>query len=186
MKRVIIVHGWQWQPWNHWKGWLRNKLESQNIIVIEPNMPNNSNRPDDWINTLSEVIWVPDDETILVGHSLGCPTVVGYLMQLSGNEKVLGAVLVAGFSSEIETHGILHLWDFLPSDVVKSRNHCANFISIASDDDASVPLQKSKELNDLVGGKFILEHKKWHFCEEDGVRELDSAYISVMNIFWMN
>jgi len=81
-------------------------------------------------------------------------------MQLSGNEKVLGAVLVAGFSSEIETHGILHLWDFLPSDVVKSRNHCANFISIASDDDASVPLQKSKELNDLVGGKFILEHKK--------------------------
>lgn len=104
-------------------------------------------------------------------------------MQLSGKEKILGAILVAGFSSELETHGILHLWDFPPSDVVKSRNHCANFVSIASDDDVSVPLEKSKELNNLVGGKFILEHNKGHFCEEDGVKELDSAYTSVMNIF---
>ena len=103
---------------------------------------------------------MPNDETILIGHSLGCPTVIGYLMQLSEKEKVLGAILVAGFSSELETHGILHLWDFSPSDVVKSRDHCANFISIASDDDASVPLEKSKELSDLVGGRFILEHKK--------------------------
>jgi len=81
-------------------------------------------------------------------------------MQLSGEEKVLGAILVAGFSSELETHGILHLWDFPPSDVARSRNHCAHFVSIASDDDTSVPLEKSTELNDLVGGEFILEHKK--------------------------
>ncbi len=184
MKRVILIHGWQWQPWNHWKAWLRDKLEIQGITVIEPEMPNSSNKPVDWINRLAEVIWAPDEETILIGHSLGCPTVIGYLMQLSGNERVLGAVLVAGFSSKIEAHSILHLWDFLPADVEKSKNHCSKFVSIASDDDASVPLEKSKELNDLVWGEFILEHNKWHFCEEDEVRDLDSVYTSVMTIFW--
>jgi predicted alpha/beta hydrolase family esterase len=160
MKRVILIHGWQGCPGNHWKGWLKKKLEIQGITVIEPEMPNSSNRPAEWVNKLEEVIGTPDDETILIGHSLGCPTVIGYLMQLTGKEKIAGAILVAGFSSKLEAHGILHLWDFDPQEVKKAKKHCGNFISIVSDNDASVPLEKSKELNDLVGGKFILEHKK--------------------------
>ena len=186
MKRVILIHGWQWQPWNHWKGWLKTRLEIQGITVIEPDMPNNSNRPDDWIDRLAQVIWVPDYETVLIGHSLGCPTVIGYLMQLTGKEKIAGAILVAWFSSKLEAHGILHLWDFDSQEVKKAKKHCDNFVSIVSDNDPSVPLEKSKELNDLVGGKFILEHKKWHFCQEDGVRELESVYNAVKDIFWLN
>ena len=183
MKRVILIHGWQGQPGNHWKGWLRKKLEVQGVVVVEPEMPNSSNWPTDWIHTLAEVVWIPDDETLLIGHSLGCPTIIWYLMWLRGNEKVLGTILVAGFSSKLPGHDALHLWDFEPEKVKKTREHCNNFISIVSDDDPAVPLEKSEELNELVGGEIILEHKKWHFCEEDGVRELQSAYDAVMDIF---
>jgi len=160
MKRVILIHGWQGQPGNHWKGWLRKKLEVQGIAVIEPNMPNNSNQPDDWIKKLAEIVGVPNHETILIRHSLGCPTIIGYLMKLESSEQFAGTILVAGFSSQLDAQGDLHLWDFNPEEVIRAKKHCDSFISIISDNDNSVPIEKSKELNILVDGKIILEHGK--------------------------
>lgn len=70
MKRVILIHGWQGQPGNHWKGWFKEKVESHGIEVIEPAMPNESNRPKDWIDKLSAIIGELTTDSILVGHSL--------------------------------------------------------------------------------------------------------------------
>lgn len=100
-----------------------------------------------------------------------------------GKEKFLGAIFVAGFSSKLHGYDDLSLWDFDPEEVKKARKHCEKFISIVSDDDSAVPLEKSRELNELVWGEFILEHNKWHFCEEDGARELESVYDAVVDIF---
>lgn len=184
MKRVILIHGWQGEPGNHWKGWFKSKLEERGITVIEPNMPNESNKPEDWIKRLAQIIWMPDKETILIGHSLGCPTAIWYLMQLTGDGKIAGTILVAGFH-KLPGVEALKLWNFDSEEVKKAKNHCDTFISIVSDNDSSVSFEESEELNDLLGGKLILEHNKWHFCEEDGVTELQSVYDAVIEIFWI-
>lgn len=185
MKRAFIIHGWQGMPGNHWKGWLKKKLESDGIEVIEPVMRNDSWNPADWIQKLQEVVGNPDDETLLIWHSLGCPTIIGYLMQLSTDEKIGWAILVAGFSSRLPWVSDLDLWDFDPIEVSKAKNHCDHFVHIMSDNDSAVPAEKTKELHDVVGGELIIEHNKWHFCEEDGVTGLQSVYDSAMRIFWL-
>jgi predicted alpha/beta hydrolase family esterase len=182
MKRVVLIHGWQGQPGNHWKKWFKGTLIGKGIRVIEPVMPNHSNKPADWINKLAEVVGVPDTDTVLVGHSLGCPTIIGYLMTLKGNEKVLGSVLVAGFSSRIVPHPVLNDFNFDNVLVAETKKHCDTFVSIVSDNDSDVPNEKSIELNQLVGGELIMEHNKGHFCESDGVVKLQSALDSVLKI----
>lgn len=183
MKRVILIHGWQGQPGNHWKKWFKGTLIGKGIRVIEPVMPNHSNKPADWINKLAEVVGVPDMDTVLVGHSLGCPTIAGYLMNLSENKKVLGAVFVAGFVTKLDNYPDLSLFDFKKEEVEKARFHCDNFVSIVSDNDSDVPNEKSIELNTLVDGELIMEHNKGHFCEDDGVMKLQSALGSVLKMF---
>lgn len=183
MKKVILIHGWQGKPGNHWKGWLKKELEDKGILVVEPEMPNKSNIPKDWINRLSEVVGKPDNETVLVGHSLGCPTIIGYLSELKGDECFLGTILVAGFFSKLQDYEELSLWDFETSYVAKAKEHCKKFISIVSTNDLAVPFDKSKELNDAVSGVMIIEENKGHFCEDDGVVELKSALDSVLDFF---
>lgn len=183
MKRVILIHGWQGEPGNHWKKWFRKELETRGVLVIEPNMPNESNRPEDWINRLSEVVGELDNETVLVGHSLGCPTIVGFLSKQTGNSTVLGAVLVAGFFSKLPRFEDLALWDFKYADVEKAKEHCKKFVSIVSSNDSAVPFEKSKELNDAIFGEMVLEEDKGHFCEDDGVLELQSVLDATLKIF---
>ncbi len=182
MKRVVLIHGWQGRPGNHWKAWFKSKLEEKGIAVVEPSMPNHSNKPGDWISALAEAVGTPDPDTVLVGHSLGCPTIIGYLMRLKEGEKIAGAVLVAGFSSKLPDYPPLDLFDFDSEEVKKAKDHCNKFVNIVSDNDTDVPMDKSRELNDLVNGELILEHNKGHFCEEDGVIELPSAPNAVFRI----
>ncbi len=182
-KRVILIHGWQGKPGNHWKGWLRRELEKREIEVVEPFMPNKSDEPKDWINKLKDVVGDADENTILVGHSLGCPTVIGFLSELEEGKKVGGCILVAGFISKLSAHGKLSKFNFSPEYVKNAKKHCNAFVSIASDNDMDVPLEKSKEMNDLVDGKFILEKGKGHFCEEEGVTELPSTLNAILSIF---
>ncbi|MES2224224.1 MAG: alpha/beta fold hydrolase [Patescibacteria group bacterium] len=182
MKRVILIHGWQGHPGNHWKKWFKGTLIGKGIRVIEPEMPNHSNKPVDWINKLAEVVGIPDMDTVLVGHSLGCPTIIGYLMSLQGDQKVRGAVLVAGFSSRLAPHPDLNDFNFDNALVAETKKHCEKFVSIVSDNDSDVPNEKSIELNTLVDGELIMEHNKGHFCESDGVTKLQSALDSVLQI----
>lgn len=182
MKRVILVHGWQGCPGNHWKGWFRRELEARGIEVVEPNMPNDSNRPEDWILKLQSVVGKPDENTVIVGHSLGCPTAIGYLMTLREREKIAGAVLVAGFVSKLSGYKPLYLWDFNLEEVKEAKKHCNKFVSIGSTNDIDVPMEKVEELNNLVSGKLIAEDNKCHFCEDDGVTELPSALDAVLEI----
>lgn len=183
MKRVIIVHGWQGEPGNHWKGWLRRELEKRGVEVVEPFMPNESNEPKDWISKLREVAGKVDQDTVIVGHSLGCPTAIGFLSELPNDKKVGGCILVAGFSSRLKDFDELSKFDFLNKYVKNAKRHSDHFVSIVSDNDESVPFEKSKELNDLIGGKLILEKGKGHFCEDDGVTELPSALDAILYIF---
>ncbi len=80
MKRVVIVHGWGGNPQEGWFPWLRGALEGKGFSVQVPEMPDTMHpRIDAWVAALGECIGQPDEELFLVGHSVGCQTILRYL-----------------------------------------------------------------------------------------------------------
>ena len=96
MKRVFLIHGWSGNPKEPWFVWIKKELEKRNFKVTIPKMPNpDYPKIDVWVNFLKRVIKNPDKNTYLIGHSIGCQTILRYLEKL--NKKIGGCVFVAGF-----------------------------------------------------------------------------------------
>ena len=78
MAKVLILHGWtnRRQP-GHWQRHLATALRQQGHIVIYPQFPNTDQpKLNEWQELLAAELDILDeleaDETIVIGHSLGC------------------------------------------------------------------------------------------------------------------
>ncbi len=172
MKRVFLIHGFDGRPDNHWFPWLKRELEARYFKVYTPAMPNAAHpKVHEWISFIKEWVGKPDEETFFVGHSLGCIATVRYLETLPDDAKIGGAVFVAGFSGNINAPEIEEFYA-LPVDVSKVRRFGNKFVSILSDNDDTVPLEKGIEFSNLLRAKTRVLRGKGHFCKDDGVTSL--------------
>ena len=88
---------------------------------------------------------------------------------------------MAGFSGNL---GIPEISEFysLPLDMEKAKSHCHKFVTIFSDNDEYVPLERSLEFQKALGAKAILERGKGHFTKGDGVTALPSVFESMIEM----
>ncbi len=111
-----------------------------------------------------------------------------YLEGLFENQKIGGAVLVAGFSDKNvtldENEDICDLGSFFKTEVdfEKAKKHSGPFIAIHSDNDSYVALRYADLFKEKLEAKIVIEHSKGHFAEQDGITELPSAFESVLEI----
>ena len=182
-KRVIAIHGWGGDPYGGWKPWLKEKLEAKGFEVIMPQMPNTENPVmGEWVGTLAELVGKPDENTFLVGHSLGVVCILRYLETLKGKEKIGGAVLVAGLAMDT---GIPEIKNFFPQksyDWESIKPHCKKFITINSDNDYYIPLSHGEEFKKELGAELIIMHEHGHFSSADGFTELPVLLDAVLRI----
>lgn len=182
-KRVFIIHGWDGYPEEGIFPWLKKELENKGFEVFNPFMPEPQNPTiDKWVSFLALQIGIPDENTILFGHSIGAQTILRYLETLDINKKIGGAVFLAGWvnltEEACEDEGdkeIAKPWLEIPIDWEKVKSRCVKFIGIWSDDDPLVPLSDSKIFQEKLGTEIIVEHNKGHFSGSDGVTEFPSA-----------
>lgn len=168
MKKVFIIHGWGGSSEVNWFPWMKEELEKLNIQVEVLTMPNSLNpQLEEWLDFMREKIVQPSEEIFLVGHSLGCITILRYLESLGENEKVGGIILVAGFSRSI---GIPELENFFvcPLDYEKVKRSVISKIFINSDNDPYVPLEEGKIMEEKLDGKLVIMHKAYHLSEGNG------------------
>lgn len=190
MKRVFIVHGWDGYPEEEWFPWLKKELEARGFEVVVPSMPHPIEPTiEDWVAHLVKVVGTPDEETYLVGHSIGCQTVIRYLASLSGNVKIGGAVCVAGWLTRLtgdlsaEEIEIARPWIETPIDFEKVRRMNPRFAAIFSDDDPFVLFNENIALfREKLGAMIIVEHAKGHINGEAKVAELSSARDALLEI----
>ena len=183
MKRAFIVHGWADHPENAWFPWLKSELEKRGYKVQAPVMPN-AKRPaiDAWVGHLSKLLNAtsPDDEIILVGHSIGCQAILRTL-EITGRLKISKVVLVAGFLTltNLETKDeekIAEPWLTEPIDFTKIKGKTDSFTVILSDNDPWVPLEETKKaFESKLGATVVVEHNKGHISGDDGITELPSV-----------
>ncbi|OGC80072.1 hypothetical protein A2943_01685 [Candidatus Adlerbacteria bacterium RIFCSPLOWO2_01_FULL_51_16] len=178
-KRVFIAHGWDGTPEEGWFPWLKQELEKKGFEVTVPQLPDTGNpRIGNWVPALAKAVGTPDDQTYLVGHSMGCQTIARYLETLPEGQKVGGAVFVAGFfkhltdidDKETEDH-----WLKAPIDLSKVKSHLPKSVAIFSDNDPWVPLDNQDDFKNKLGSEIVIEHNKLHFSGSEGTTELPIA-----------
>ncbi|HSX47914.1 MAG TPA: alpha/beta fold hydrolase [Candidatus Nanoarchaeia archaeon] len=172
--RVFIAHGWADDPTQGWIAWLVKQLQANDIEVVAPAFPN-PEKPsvEIWTNQLAGLICEADEQTVLVGHSLGVFLILRYLSEPGA--QVAGAVLVAG---GLPTHRPELLKELNFESVIK---RAAKRICIYSDDDRVVPPERSLELAKAINAETVLDSGKRHFSGLRGCNELPSALNAVLS-----
>jgi len=90
---VFLVHGWGGNNEGNWFNWIKEETQKSFDTII-PNFPN-STKPKlkEWIAEMEKYKSKFDSNTILIGHSLGCPTICSFLEK--NKIKVKKLILVA-------------------------------------------------------------------------------------------
>lgn len=174
-KHVIIVHGYKGKPETNWKPWLRQELEVKGMKVDVPEMPNTEYPiASEWVAVLAETVGKPTQDTYLIGHSLGCITILRYLETLDENNKIGGTILVAGFGERFPKYqnGSHDTFFDHMLDWPHIRDYCNNFVAIHSEDDPGVNTEQLDLFEDKLGAKVLRKHGFGHFGSADGVFEI--------------
>jgi hypothetical protein len=163
MKKAIIVHCWEGYPNYCWYPKAKKDLEEEGFEVLVPEMPDTENpKLSAWLPKLRELIGTPSRDLYLVGHSLGCITILRYLESLKEGEKIGGAVLVAGFTSKLDFEEIASFFE-TPINFEEIKSHCDKFVAIHSDNDPYVDLKYGEEFKQKLNAEVVIKHDMGHF-----------------------
>ena len=163
--KVILMHGMGADPDKKWYPWLFKKIKEKNIEMIIPTLPNSENpNLGDWINEIIKC--VPDNDSVLIGHSRGGVAILRWLEQLSEGKKVKKVILVATNSGK-EKSSEKGFFSREGYDFEQIKSHCDNFVVIHSKDDNWVPFSAGEENAKGLGAKFKIYTNKRHF----GIKE---------------
>ncbi len=163
MKRAVIVHCWGGSANYAWYPWAKAELEKLGYQVSVPNMPD----PDPpklktWLPHLQQVIGEPDEDLLLIGHSIGNAAIMRYLESLPEGMQVGKVILVAGFTDQL---GFEELENFFETrlDYIKIKPKSKNgFVAIQSDNDPFVSKQYGERLKNELGAKLVIKHNAQH------------------------
>lgn len=180
MKNAVIVHGWGADSQSNWFPWIKKELEKQGYFVTVPDFPNSQNPLlTEWLAHFEKETTINQD-TILIGHSLGAPFILRFLEQFSlSSDSGAGlgvsqndggatraAFLVAAFDKSLRIPEIENFVD-KPFDWQKIKSACKKFFVINSDNDPYIPIQIGKDLAKNLGTKLIIENNGEHLSNPD-------------------
>lgn len=173
--KAIIIHGWGGSPLINWMPWLAKELRAKGIKVETPSMPN-TEAPEiqHWVEKLASVIG-EDENTVLIGHSIGCQTIMRYLANV--DKKVKGVLFVAGWFTLNDIHDpqeteIARPWVETKFDIDTFKQNAGKIISIFSDDDPYVSEENWKRFEEF--GNIIVLNGKGHI-DDPAPEILESA-----------
>ncbi len=171
MKRIIIVHGWGGNPQQNWMPLVKKDLEKRGWEVRIPAMPDTKlpklNR---WLSKLDEVIGDPDKNLYLVGHSLGCITIMRYLEKLPGNQKIGGVIFLAGFTDGLNIQEVKTFFE-TPINFADIKQKADKFVALHSDNDEYVSLRYGDIFKEKLGAEVIIKHLRDHFSDPKDDKE---------------
>ena len=176
--RAIIIHGANGSPDEHWFKWLGKKLE-KSLEVFIPQFPIQENQNlNNWMKVI-EKIGVNED-TILVGHSVGC----AFILNVLEKYKAKAAFLVGGFTGKlsIEKDEINKTFAEKEFNWTKIKNNCSIFFIYNSDNDPHVPLEKGRELAENINCKLKIIKNAGHFRAKDGYIEFQLLLDDIKSI----
>jgi len=178
-KKAILVHGWEGDPDNNWFPWLKQELINRGYEVVAPQLPDSDHpKLEPWVNTLTKATGEVDEQTIFIGHSLGCQTILRYLEKLPADKKVGTVICVAGFFYLVNLEGPeqeaeAKAWLDIPINTEKIKNQISRIVAILSDNDPWVLAEENKlNFEQKLGAEVLILNGRGHFDDDVNTKEL--------------
>ena len=187
MKKAVIVHCWEGYPNYCWYPDAKDKLEKLGFEVKVPAFPHTETPTQkDWVPFLSEQIGEPDEDLYLIGHSVGCITILRYLETLSEEQKVGGVVMVAGFVNHLGYDELKNYFE-IPIDYQKIKSRVKNgFVAIHSDNDPYVDSKNADVFKEELEASAIVRNNMGHFSgpidDEKSCTELPEVVEAIQSL----
>ncbi|MEV3959343.1 alpha/beta fold hydrolase [Nocardia sp. NPDC050193] len=173
IERVTILHGYMASPSSHWFEWLRDELTPGGVQVQIPELPNSTApEPEAWIAAAAKTIGEPDDQTAIVGHSLGCVTALHALDRLDRNWTLDALIAVAGFIAPAPAPPELDSFTTTVPDLTRAAENIRHRAVIRSDNDTFVTPSLTTELGLLLHAEEIVVPGAGHFRAAEGITTL--------------
>ncbi|MCL3781317.1 serine hydrolase family protein [Prolixibacteraceae bacterium JC049] len=164
---IYLIHGYTASKTSNWFPSFEAEMQNENVEVTVLDMPN-SNNPvfHEWINHIEKSIKAYDANSIFIGHSLGCTTILSYLNRNRINTNIKGMFLISGF---VEETPIPELAEFIEDELDYNYliNLTQNRIAISAKDDDIVPFDYSMRMAEKLKSQFILLDEGKHFIDRD-------------------
>ncbi len=144
-QNVFIFHGIYGSPEENWFPWLKRELESRGFAVHIPHFPTHENlKPEDWWKAFESFEKYLDEDSILIGHSLGC----AFALKVLEKHPVKAAFFVAPAFGKTDNEFTLIMAPIAdqPFDWSLIRSHCPHSVIFHADNDPYLPPEKAEEL----------------------------------------
>jgi len=149
-----------------WKASLNDAL-GDNYLVLNPKMPNPDNaKYSEWKIWFEKLISIFDDETIMIGHSLGGIFLVKYLSENDYPKKIKATFLVAAPYNTESQHPLA---DFnIEKDLSGLIKQGGSIFIYHSRDDEVVPFSNCERYKkELPGATLRIFEDRQHFNQKD-------------------
>ena len=186
MKKVYLVHGWEGNPENSFFPWLKRELEAKGYEVTALSMPDPDNpRMEAWVPHLIESVGTPDEDTIIVGHSMGGATALRFLESIPEGTKIDKAILVAPAVDIInglteEEAEFISPWLTKPFNDEKIAQGANKIIGVFSDNDPYIPVSSAEYIKEHFGASTVIDQNMGHYDEENNITEASSVLAAIL------
>ncbi len=179
MANVFLIYGSEGSPNENWFPWLKMGLEEMGHRVFIPGFPTPENQTlDGWMKVWSLYEKFIDEDSIVIGHSLG----VLFLLNVLEKSKVKAAFFVAGFGklpgNRFDEGMKTFAKDF---DFEQIKINCSNFFIYHSDNDPYVRLEVPQELARSLGVDVTVISSAGHFNSASGYDKFSALFADVQN-----
>lgn len=179
MSNVFIFHGTEGYPEENWFPWLKEKIEAKGYNCFVPQFPSPPIVPakiKEWFDILKDYEERINEETIIIGHSLGGVFTLRVLETLKKPIKVasfvgtpIGVKPIKNYDRDLAFSGFEFNWPTI-------KDNAKNFIVFQSDTDPYVGLENGKELAKKLGVELSFVANAGHFNAKAGYLKFDLLF----------
>jgi predicted alpha/beta hydrolase family esterase len=166
--RFVIIHGAYGNPEENWSPWLREEL-SKLGEVIAPEFPTPEGQTlENWRNVFDE----SDENTVLIGHSLG----PAFILDLLERHKAKAVFFVAPFIDNIDDPAFDEINKTFVNrefDWESIKKNCPKFVIYHSDNDPYVPLELAEKIANKLNVKINIIKDAGHFNTKAGYNKFE-------------
>ncbi len=164
MKTYVLLHGWGGDATSNWFQSVRLRLEKQGHSVFVPSFPN-TETPDynEWAAHFSaEILPHINSETIVAGHSLGCPFILRFISE--NKIPVAELHLIAPAPDDCDIEEIASFFT-RPWDTLWIIEAVKNIEVYGSDNDQFIPQHKFEKLAEDLRARFHFLPGRGHLSD---------------------
>ncbi len=166
---VFVFHGTGGYPEENWFPWLKDKLEQKGYKVFIPQFPTPKDQSiQSWLGVLKTYEKYINEDTILIGHSLGGLFLLRVLEGLAQPMKAaffvsapIGIKPIANYDSDNDFSGFSFNWPDI-------KTKAENFTVYHSDNDPYISLENGKQLSKELGIELTFIPNAGHFNTKAG------------------